>query len=144
MAMGLTLPPDLSVGDFTLPEWADAYEPDTYFDLCPGWSWTMDEDFQNSHNTPVQFLALPGHLSIRRRPHYALEKKLTTFRPRKPGVAAWIYWFFEPPWTWKIGKTINLARRVNEWHRKCPNPLRVWHGAFMTACGHSRPSLTGD
>ncbi|KIK50560.1 hypothetical protein GYMLUDRAFT_65213 [Collybiopsis luxurians FD-317 M1] len=130
------------ISPFTFPEHARTFEPGTHLDLRPGWYWTMDEDFENSPGIPVRFSALSDPANVNRRTYDALDKKLNSFQVRGTGIVGWVYWFFEPPYTLKIGKTNNLARRMLEWHRQCPNPLRIWCGAYATMYGNSTETLS--
>ncbi|KIK65166.1 hypothetical protein GYMLUDRAFT_56597 [Collybiopsis luxurians FD-317 M1] len=141
MALGATPDVHSSIAQFEFPQHAEDFPPGMYFDLRLGWYWTMESDFTNSYKVPVRFSALPTPTTISKRPSLVLEKKITTFCTRKTSVVSWIYWFFEPPRTLKVGRTVNLARRMLEWNRKCPNPLRVWCGAFVTSCGTSLETL---
>ncbi|KAE9397610.1 hypothetical protein BT96DRAFT_995709 [Gymnopus androsaceus JB14] len=57
-------------------------------------------------------------------------KKFFTKRTR----AGWIYIFFDGFFDgnaiFKLGKTNNLFRRIQEWDLYCPNPDRIWLEAF--------------
>ncbi|KIK51169.1 hypothetical protein GYMLUDRAFT_64944 [Collybiopsis luxurians FD-317 M1] len=143
LALGSTPFEDSPLPNAKFPERAEDFAPGTHFDLRPWWSWTMDRDFENSHKVHVCFSPFPSELHVHRRTHNVLAKKLSSFHPRgsTSTSALWVYWFFEPPWTLKIGRTVNLARRMLEWHRKCPNPLRIWCGAYVTSYGSSVETL---
>ncbi|KIK50025.1 hypothetical protein GYMLUDRAFT_65453 [Collybiopsis luxurians FD-317 M1] len=132
---------DLCLDKFKFPERAEDFEPGTYIDLRRAWAWTMDDDLVNPPTVPVRFSPLPNRANIRRRNDQLLQGKLSSFCPSQTNGVSWIYWFFEPPFTLKIGRTIHLSRRMMEWHRKCPNPLRIWLGAYVSLCGDSVETL---
>ncbi|KIK52928.1 hypothetical protein GYMLUDRAFT_63929 [Collybiopsis luxurians FD-317 M1] len=104
------------VSQFAFPEHAKDFEPGTHLDLHAGWYWTMDQDLENSLEIPVRFSALPSPVDINQRAYDALNLKLNTFHFCGPATVEWVYWFFEPPWTVKIGRTNNLARQMYKWN----------------------------
>ncbi|KIK60179.1 hypothetical protein GYMLUDRAFT_244609 [Collybiopsis luxurians FD-317 M1] len=142
IALGSVPTTNLSFGEFRFPERAEDFEPGTYLNLRPRWSWTMDDDLANVHKILVPFSSLPDPTNLRRRTAQVLQDKALSFCFPQTNAVCWVYWFFEPPFTFKIGKTVNLSRRMMEWHCKCPNPLRVWCSAYVASCGYSFETLS--
>ncbi|KIK56411.1 hypothetical protein GYMLUDRAFT_62046 [Collybiopsis luxurians FD-317 M1] len=137
IALSAASPDDCSFHEFTFPGSAAKFPPGTHFDLHPGWYSSMGKDIVAYCSTPVRFSPLPSPHELCRRSTFELEQRLAKFRLQSAIVPSIIYWYVEPPWTVKIGRTTHLANRVSGWDRDCPNPLRVWHGAYVTNYGYS-------
>ncbi|KIK62163.1 hypothetical protein GYMLUDRAFT_242852 [Collybiopsis luxurians FD-317 M1] len=130
-----------SLEDFPGP--AKDYPIGTHFDLRPYWAYTMARDLESWRRIPVCYRPLPRRHELVKHSDLILDCKLSKY----PVISSkryicYIYWYFEPPWTMKIGRTVNMKKRMWAWHLLCPNPLRVWLGAFVTAFGYGAETLT--
>ncbi|KIK50160.1 hypothetical protein GYMLUDRAFT_487524 [Collybiopsis luxurians FD-317 M1] len=106
-----------------------------YFNLRPYWAYTMARDLDSWRKIPVRFRPLPRRHKVAKRSDLILNSKLSKYPivGSKPYIC-YIYWYFEPPWTMKIGQTVNMKQRMWAWHMLCPNPLRAVYDRPLKEC----------